>query len=378
MNTDMRLADFILSEMEAILVSWEAFAATQLPAAAHMQPLALRDHAQQILEAVSTDLRTLQGRDAQTEKSLGRAPVLSAAPATAAQTHAVLRANSGFDINQLAAEYRALRASVLRLWTDAFPRVEVTRLDDVIRFNEAIDQALGESIAFFSRRVERSRNLFLGMLGHDMRSPLQTIVMTSSYLSALDAGAEVSKAASRLINSGAQMQALLDDLLDFNRTQLGLGINIIPKPVDLARLFVDELDRIRAAHPGCDVKLQVSGDCFGEWDPLRLQQLLANLTLNAIRYGTAGTTVHVMLRGDEAHVEFDVRNAGPAIDRESLASIFDPLTRGLGQEQPDRNNGSLGLGLYIAREIAKGHGGDIRARSDPGQTIFSVRLPRRR
>ena len=122
-----------------------------------------------------------------------------AAPETAAQTHAVLRANSGFDINQLAAEYRALRASVLRLWTDAFPHAEGTRLEDVIRFNEAIDQALGESIAFFSRRVERSRNLLLGMLGHDMRSPLQTIVMTSSYLSALNAGAEVSKAASRLI-----------------------------------------------------------------------------------------------------------------------------------------------------------------------------------
>ena len=257
MNTDMRLADFILSEMEAILVSWEAFAATQLPAAAHMQPLALRDHAQQILEAVSTDLRTLQGRDAQTEKSLGRAPVLSAAPATAAQTHAVLRANSGFDINQLAAEYRALRASVLRLWTDAFPRVEVTRLDDVIRFNEAIDQALGESIAFFSRRVERSRNLFLGMLGHDMRSPLNTIQTTASHLSALNAGDEVSAAASRLIRSGMSMKFLLDDLVDFNRTKLGLGINISPADADLAALFADELEQLRGAHPGCQLELKV-------------------------------------------------------------------------------------------------------------------------
>lgn len=378
MTTGMRLADFIHSEMQAILANWEAFAATQLPAAQHMQPLALRDHAQQILEAVARDLRTLQGRDAQTQKSLGLAPVLSAAPETAAQTHAVLRATSGFDINQLAAEYRALRASVLRLWTDAFPHAEGTRLEDMIRFNEAIDQALGESIAFFSRRVERSRNLLLGMLGHDMRSPLQTIVMTSSYLSALNAGAEVSKAASRLINSGAQMKALLDDLLDFNRTQLGLGINVSPKPVDLARLFVDELDRIRAAQPGRDIKLLVSGDCFGEWDPLRLQQLLANLTLNAINYGTAGTPVQVTLRGDEADVTFEVRNSGPAIDRETLSSIFDPLTRGLGQVEHDRTSGNLGLGLYIAQEIAKGHRGDIRARSDSTDTVFSVRLPRRR
>jgi signal transduction histidine kinase len=174
------------------------------------------------------------------------------------------------------------------------------------------------------------------------------------------------------------MKGLLDDLLDFNRTQLGLGINVSPKPVDLARLFVDELDRIRAARPGSDIKLLVSGDCFGEWDPLRLQQLLANLTLNAINYGTAGTPVQVTLRGDEADVTLEVRNSGPAIDRETLSSIFDPLTRGLGQVERDRTSGNIGLGLYIAQEIAKGHGGDIGARSDSADTVFSVRLPRRR
>src|SRR5687768_11417395 len=140
----MRLADFILSEMEAILAAWEAFAAAQLPAARHMKPLALRDHAREILHAVSKDLSTLQSRETQIAKSLGLTPILSGAPETAAQTHGVLRAQSGFDINQLAAEYRALRASVLRLWGgDSQP--ESTHLDDIIRFNEAIDQALAES-----------------------------------------------------------------------------------------------------------------------------------------------------------------------------------------------------------------------------------------
>lgn len=378
MAMDMRLADFIDSEMEAIVSNWEAFARTQLPAAEHMQPLALRDHAQQILDAIAKDLRTPQSRDAQSQKSLGQAPVLFAAAETAAQTHAVLRAHSGFDIKQLAAEYRALRASVLRLWTDAYPRAEGTVLQDVIRFNEAIDQALGESIAHFTRRVDRSRNLLLGMLGHDMRSPLQTIVVTASHLAALNAGAEVSQAAARLINSGAQMRALLDDLLDFNRTRLGLGINVRPVPVDLERLFVDELDRIRAAHPGRDINLQVSGNCRGEWDPLRVQQMLANLTVNAINYGDAGTAVHVTLRGAETDVAFDVRNSGAAIDRETLSTIFDPLTRGLAQAEHDRSNGSLGLGLYIAQQIAKSHGGDISARSDSTETVFSVALPRQR
>ena len=99
--------------------------------------------------------------------------------------------------------------------------------DDVIRFNEAIDQALAESISFFSVQVDQARNLLLGMLGHDMRSPLQTIQMTALYLANLNAGDKVSGAASRLIRSGARMQALLGDMLDFNRTNLGLGINIV-------------------------------------------------------------------------------------------------------------------------------------------------------
>ena len=186
----MRLAAFILRDMETILAQWESFAAAQLPAAASMKPLALRDHAQQILEAVAKDLSTLQSREAQTAKSLGRAPKLFGAPETAAQTHATLRARSGFNINQLAAEYRALRASVLRLWFDVC-QPEVPHADDIIRFNEAIDQALAESIGFFSAQVDQARNLFLGMLGHDMRIPLQTLQMTASYLAALNAGVNI-------------------------------------------------------------------------------------------------------------------------------------------------------------------------------------------
>jgi signal transduction histidine kinase len=119
----------------------------------------------------------------------------------------------------------------------------------MVRFNEGIDQAIAESVSFFSMQVDLARNLFLGMLGHDMRSPLQTIQMTASYLAALNAGEKVSGAASRLIRSGARMQALLDDMVDFNRTRLGLGINIAPTDIDLAQLFADALDQLRVIHP---------------------------------------------------------------------------------------------------------------------------------
>ncbi|MFM0307767.1 sensor histidine kinase [Paraburkholderia sp. RL17-383-BIF-A] len=372
----MRLADFILRDMETILVQWETFAATLLPAAVNMKSLALRDHAQQILQAVAKDLSTAQTREAQAEKSMGLAPILIGAPETAAQTHALLRARGGFDINQLAAEYRALRASILRLWIDEC-QPEAPHPDDVIRFNEAIDQALAESIGYFSVQVDQARNLLLGMLGHDMRSPLQTILMTAQYLTALNAGEQVSVAASRLIRSGARMQALLNDMLDFNRTRLGLGINIAPTEIDLEKLFADELDQVRAAHPGCRVDLEVEGDCRGVWDGRRLQQLLGNLVLNAIKYGAPDASVRVVMTGEERSVRFEVRNQGPAIDQLTLYRIFDPLQRGLDHKDSHNADGNLGLGLYIAREIAKAHGGEIEAQSDETETVFAVRLPRR-
>ena len=371
----MRLADFILHDMEAILEAWEAFADAQLPAARHMDSLALRDHAREILQAVSKDISTPQSREAQTAKSWGLAPIPIGAPETAAQTQALLRARCGFDIIQLAAEYRALRASVLRLWGDDSPP-ESTHLDDIIRFNEAIDQALAESVAFFSTQVDQSRNLFLGMLGHDLRNPLQTIRMTATYLAALNAGAKVSEAAGRLINSGGHMQALLDDLLDFNRTNLGLGINITPSDVDLSQLCASALDQLRAANPGRRIDLEVYGDTCGSWDSQRLQQLLGNLVRNAIKHGAADAPVYVGLNGDAAGVALVVRNSGPVIKQSDLDQIFDPLKRGSDNENKRDTDGSIGLGLYIAREIAKCHGGSIEVRSDQAETVFAVRLPR--
>lgn len=371
----MRLADFILSDMEAILAGWEAFAATRLPAAGRMTPLALRDHARQILEAVAKDLTTLQTREEQTAKSMGRAQRLLDTPETAAETHAILRARSGFDINQLAAEYRALRASVLRLWLDACDP-DQAQLEDIIRFNEAIDQALAESISFFSAQVEQSRNLLLGMLGHDMRSPLQIILLTATHLAALNRDEEVSEAASLLIKSGARMKALLDDLVDFNRIKLGVGIQIVPAEVDLATLFDDQLQQLRAANPDRRLELQVSGDTHGSFDGVRMQRLLDNLVVNAIKYGAGETPVRVSISAEGTEVCLEVANAGPAIEPSVLERIFDPLKRGPGHENTSSADGSLGLGLYIAREIAKAHGGEIEARSDSTETVFAVRLPR--
>lgn len=371
----MRLAEFIRSNLEPILVEWEAFATTLLPNAAGLSSLALRDHAPEILAAVAADLDTTQTREAGAAKARGLAPTAADAPETAAQTHAVLRAHDGFDINQLVAEYRALRASVLRLWMDQGP-LEDTAVGDIVRFNEAVDQAVAESVGHFHAQVERARDLLLGMLGHDMRSPLSTIVTTAGYLAELDAGPEVAQAAARLARSGSAMQSLLDDLVDFNRARLGVGLRMAVTDVDLAEAVGDEVDLLRGAHPRRRIELTAGGDCHARCDAHRIQQLVRNLVTNAIKYGLSSAPVRVAVLGDEsAEVRIEISNSGPPIGPGTAAQLFEPLKRGItADERHDR--ASLGLGLFIVREIARAHGGRVAVRSDLGDTTFAIHLPR--
>jgi signal transduction histidine kinase len=205
-----------------------------------------------------------------------------------------------------------------------------------------------------------------------MRSPLQTIKMTATYLGHLNAGDAVSHAARRLIDSGARLQGLLDDLVDFNRLNLGLGINIARQDVSLAEVCVGEVEQIRSAHPECPIELTITGNSEGRWDAKRIQQMLCNLVENAITHGTSGGLVRVALTANEAEVRLEVANSGTAIEPNTLANMFEPLTRGT---YPGPGTG-LGLGLYIVKQLATAHGGSAEVRSEEGATVFTVRLPK--
>ncbi len=364
--------------MEPILEEWQAFATSLGPAADGMSRKELRDHAREMLSAIAADLAQDQTASAQAEKSKGQALADPSLPHTAAQLHGSLRAHSGFNINQMVAEYRALRASVLRLWGQQIGNA-VTDLGDVIRFGEAIDQAVAESISHFTTELDTSRNLLLGMLGHDMRNPLNVIRLTAAFLKKLNAGENVSVAAGRLISSGSRIKALLDDLVDFNRTNLGVGINVQAAKIDLGVVFGEQVNLLRAAFPGRRLDLEVSGNVEGICDANRMHQLLGNLTSNALKYGAPQGTVRVTLRGEQDAVVFDVANEGPPIPPNLLKFIFDPLRRAAPDLTGDaRDDGSLGLGLYVAKEIVKAHGGQIGVSSDDTETVFSIWLPRTR
>lgn len=375
----MRLADFIESRLDAIVREWDAFAATRVPASAKMDALALRDHAPQILRAIAADLRTPQTAPEQLAKSHGLVPVVAGAPHTAAEVHGTLRAQGGFSISQLVSEYRALRSSVLRLWALAGGSSELaSAAEDVMRFNEAIDQAIAESVDFYSQEVDRGRHLFLGVLGHDLRTPLSSIQMTAHHLSQLRSDDVVSAAARRLINSGVRMQALLDDLLDYSRATLQYGISIEPANADLAIICANLVDEALSARPDRKITLEITGEPRGIWDAKRLHQALCNLVFNALDHGTSREPVRVCVVGTTQGTTVSIANEG-AIPPDMLSTIFDPLRRRPVERDTqlsDASGSHLGLGLFIAREIVKAHGGEIEVSSNAGETTFSVHLPR--
>lgn len=373
----MRLADFIEANMEAILSEWEGFARTLLPASVGMDVGALRDHARQILGDVAADLRTSQSSSAQRAKSRGEAVRPGHDPETPAETHGQLRATSGFTLKQLVAEYRALRASVLKLWADAHEPNRDT-LIDMTRFNEAIDQAVAESVDFYAVETERWRNVFLGVLGHDLRGPLNAILLTTRLLSHVGDEVPVTKLIARLKNGGERMKQLLDDLLDYSRASLDHGIPVVPVSMDLARMCEEEVELQRAIWPTHKIEfVRADVDAGGEWDAARLKQVLGNLISNAAKYGDRDGKIIVRVDGNEKDVTFSVENAGPTIAATGMTALFQPFKRDGHGDDAEAERTSLGLGLFIVSHIVKAHEGTVALSSGDGKTVFTVSLPRK-
>jgi signal transduction histidine kinase len=371
----MRLADFIEHRLPQILEEWENFARTLMPASAQMDSLALRDHAEEMLRDIAQDLRTTQSRAQQRTKSWGEkdAAHVGETPSTAAQLHGSLRAAAGISIQQLVAEFRALRASVLQLYADEADTGAYT-IHDIGRFNEAIDQAIAESAQVFQDQIEHWRDLFLAVLQHDLRGPMQAVMASAQVLGVLPPGAEREQVAARLKRGGERMKALLDELLDLNRVTLNLGLPMNRVHCDLVPACLEELELRRAAHPGHHIGWTTSGSAVGVWDASRVQQALGNLIANAAKHGDARGTIEVELHGTADEVCIAVSNQGPAISPEVIDAIFEPLRRVEDPANDDQTH--MGLGLFVVREVAKAHGGDVVVDSSPSGTRFSLHLPR--
>jgi signal transduction histidine kinase len=372
------LSEFILRHLEAILAEWEQFARTQQPTGSEMTPLQLRDHAEPMLRAIAEGMRATQTPSQQHRKSEGRARGDSG-DSSAASRHGSGRQVSGFSLVQLNAEFRALRATVLRGWLPHVREFDEATSLELVRFNEAIDQAVAESLENYSACAASSRDTFLAILGHDLRSPLQTIAIAADYLGRPGIGSdETREVAGRVRRSTATIRAMVSDLLEYARGQLGNELSLDARPGDVGLLCRAVVGDLAATHPDCSFDLLLEGDHSGHFDRRRIEQALTNLLTNAVQYRGPSCGVALRVVGDHDELLLQVTNRGSVIPPSALDAIFDPMVQ-LAMEpgQTGRPSTSLGLGLFIARQIASAHGGSLGAESDAEHgTVFSLRLPR--
>ena len=222
-------------------------------------------------------------------------------------------------------------------------------------------------------RSARFREQFIGVLGHDLRSPLTAIIASAGVVLRHEKlPPAVSTAATRIASAGDRMRRMIGDLLDFTQARLGGGIAIDRREVDLAPLIGQIVDEVALGHPGRNVLVKISGDLRGSFDADRIAQLVGNLLENALTHGPSLAPVVVEAEGTD-DVRIAVANQGPPLDRDDQQRVFLPFERG---SQASRRG--LGLGLFIVEQIARAHGGTVELRSDDSETRFTAVLPRQR
>ena len=419
----MRLPEFILANIEPILGEWEEFARGIWPGGA-TEPAALRDHAAEVLRAAASDMTSDQTASQRSEKSKGRGGNDPAGVGVnrASVAHGVDRMVSGFDLAALIAEYRALRASVIRLWRESGPGPDPNDLDDLTRFNESIDQSLTEAVVAFTQLVERDRqaaldkeaqrardlralndallvssvrqhelteqadrataalqdakeqaetanrakDTFLAVLSHELRTPLTPVVMT---LASIEIDPDLSfkfREDLAMVRRNIDLEVkLIDDLLDLSRVVSG-KLRLRLQSVRLHELLGHVLRS--GASDASDKRLRVRQELQAlddrlDADPARLQQVFWNILRNAVKFTPEGGEVTVRTWNAEVSGRLcvEVRDTGVGIEPDMLPRVFDAFEQG--EARKARQFGGMGLGLAIAKAVVEMHGGTITASS---------------
>lgn len=250
-------------------------------------------------------------------------------------------------------------------------RVEI--LAGVSRLAIAAEDRHNEEAALLARDAASAesavlrKDKYIGILGHDLRNPLNAIVVAAKLLGARPADA--GRHAERIHRSAGRMALMIRDLLDFARGRFTSGVPIVRVPADLHKICSDVIDELGLVNPERELHLVASGDSTGAWDADRLTQAISNLVGNAIEHGRS--IVKLTIVGHPSEVAVTVHNSGPQIPPSEVPDLFEPFrTR-------DRSGAGLGLGLYIVREIARAHGGDVTVESTSGAgTSFTLTIPR--
>jgi signal transduction histidine kinase len=242
------------------------------------------------------------------------------------------------------------------------------QLEEALRDALAREQLAREE----AERAMRFNEVFAGMLGHDLRNPLGAISMGASYISRASTNEKITRSATRILSSTERMTRMIEQLLDFSRTRVGV-LQLQPMRLDLIELCARVKEELEAIHPEGSIALEPEGSAVGAWDYERLLRVLSTVVGNAVAYGEAGRAVTIRVDGREPdRVAVVVHNAG-AVPAEVLAVLFEPF-RGTSRQ---RQTQGLGLGLFIAKQIVRAHGGTIEAASgETDGTTIRICLPR--
>ena len=369
----MQLSTFIVAGLDTLVEQWQAFGRAAAPSLSRSETAELRDCLKGVLLAIARDMeRADAGAPRQARATADGLPSIR---------HGRLRQQHGIGVGQLVEEFGSLRATVLTRWYFSGARKDSgSVLHQSLRFNQAVDAALRDSAESFTQALTAARDAYLFTLAQDLRNPLSAIHVASAVLARPDFGPETRRNSNRRVRAAlTQMDGLISDLLEYTRRRSAPGIPVDQSSCDLRHVCETAVESVRTSHPARAFHLAMAGDLLLCADAPRVQQALSNLLHNAIQHGDGQSVIKLDAEADEAGVSLSVWNAGRAIPEASLEAIFEPWVRVPrdASAAPDRLPASLGLGLFIAREIAVAHGGNITAASSAvAGTRFTIRLPR--
>lgn len=368
----MRLHEFMRANIEAILTIWEHEFNHGASTGSTMDFGPRRALTRKILLEIASELET---GSAATFGTLLQPPHDEA---RSASNHGDQRLAIGYTLQQLQSEYRILRHVVVSEWIKVRRSWLIQEIMDMATFNAALDRALGASTSAYVAGLDRSRDLFVGVLGHDLRGPINAALMSIFLLGRDPNLNEQSRAAlSRSERSVMQMNDLVSELLDFVSAHFGLHRQISFAEVSMTKICEEAIGDAQTIYPTRKFVATFAEDTAGRWDAHRVRQAVYNLLRNANEHGDAAAPVTITTHSDKDSVTVEVHNQGNPIPPLSLARVFDPFIQASSGEINMQPQGSIGLGLFIVRDVATMHDGRVSVDSTvKNGTVFSIKLPR--